>query len=374
MAHRTDDPRLSEARAIALPELAESLALELRRVGSEFVGPCPDCGGDDRFAISVPKNVFNCRKCGAKGDAIALVMLTKGCDFGAALDYLCGAREVAPDPAELARRRKKAEAARLRREEEAQRYRREAIVAARRIWSDSRPLAQVDPATGPVAYLALRGITLTGQPTCLRYHPELPYMVAARAQSREWREVYRGPAMVAAVQGRDDRFCAVHRTWFDLGRPRGKARILDAGRELKTKESRGSIKGGAIRLWTPHGATTLLVGEGIETTYTAWAAGPRDWAYWSGVSLGNMAGRRRSGPGLKFAGLPDLGDREAFVPPRWVRRLVYVQDGDSDPQLTRAQLLAGLRRAMALRPGLTGAIVHAGDGRDLNDIVMEAQA
>lgn len=378
-----EDPRLAEARALPLREIADSLGLQLRRQGGEMVGPCPACGGTDRFAISLPKNVWNCRRCARGGDAIALVMLATGCDFRAALERLCGPPgSLAPDPAELARRQAKAEASRRQREREAEKYRRAALDAARAIWRQSRPLGEVAAGCGPVAYLALRGIDLRAPadgatpplPACLRYHAELPYMVQDATARREWREVWRGPAMVAAVQGPDDRLCAVHRTWFDLDRPRGKARILDGDRELKSKESRGSIKGGSIRLWTPRGATVMAMGEGIETTYTAWMAGARDWAYWAGVSLGNMAGRRLSGEGRRFMGLPDLTDRAAFVPPPWVRRLVLIQDGDSEARSTRAQLLACARRAMALRPGLTAAIVHAGEGRDLNDIVMEIAA
>ena len=34
--------------------------------------------------------------------------------------------------------------------------------------------------------------------------------------------------------------------------------------------------------------------------------------------------------------------------------------------------LSGLRRAMALRPGLTAAIVHPGEGIDMNDLLMGA--
>jgi hypothetical protein len=37
--------------------------------------------------------------------------------------------------------------------------------------------------------------------------------------------------------------------------------------------------------------------------------------------------------------------------------------------MTRAKLEAGLRRAMAHRPGLVGQIVKAGDGVDLNDVL-----
>ena len=59
----------------------------------------------------------------------------------------------------------------------------------------------------------------------------------------------------------------------------------------------------------------------------------------------------------------------SFVPPAWVRRLIFVEDGDSSPRMTRAKMLSGLRRAMAHRPGLKAQIVRAGEGIDLNDLV-----
>lgn len=98
--------------------------------------------------------------------------------------------------------------------------------------------------------------------------------------------------------------------------------------------------------------------------------GASRWAFWCLIDMGNMAGRRQAGPGLKFAGLPDLGDADAFVPPPWVKRLIFVMDGDSDPKMTRAQMEAGLRRAMARDPELRGQIVVAPSGFDLNDVLM----
>ncbi|HRO14743.1 MAG TPA: hypothetical protein PLL33_06820 [Paracoccus sp. (in: a-proteobacteria)] len=135
----------------------------------------------------------------------------------------------------------------------------------------------------------------------------------------------------------------------------------------------GSKKGGAIRLSSPPAATTLIMGEGIETTLSGRVAEAHRAvsAFWAGVDLGNMSGRRKLGEGLKYAGLPDLDDGEAFVPPARITRLIFIQDGDSDPRLTRAKLEAGLRRAMVLRPGLTAALVFAGEGRDLNDVLRE---
>ena len=65
-----------------------------------------------------------------------------------------------------------------------------------------------------------------------------------------------------------------------------------------------------------------------------------------------------------------MSDRAAFVPPPWVRELILIQDGDSHAAATRSKLESCARRAMALIPGLKARIVHAGKGRDLNDILM----
>lgn len=364
----SEDPRRAEALARPIADVADMLALQgLRRAGGELVGPCPGCGGDDRFGINPRKGVFGCRKCGAGGDVIALVMFVRGLDFPAALTWLCGERqEISAEE----RRQREAAAAEHRRarEAEAARYRASAIKDARRIWNEGRE-AENTPVRD---YLERRGIARALYPRLaisLRFHPELPYMVA---DGKAWRQVHRGPAMLAAVQGPDDRFCAVHRTWLDLDRPKGKAVITDpqTGEVLESKKVLGAKKGGAIRLFKGEG-TALVMGEGIETTLSACIAGTVPGAsYWAGVDLGNMSGQRRIGKGLKFEGMPDLDDAEAFVPPPWVDRLIYVQDGDSDPKLTRAKLVAGLRRAMVLRPKLRGQIVHAGEGMDLNDVLM----
>jgi phage/plasmid primase-like uncharacterized protein len=44
-------------------------------------GPCPICGGTDRFAVHPQKRAFNCRGCGASGSgAIDLVAFLDGLD------------------------------------------------------------------------------------------------------------------------------------------------------------------------------------------------------------------------------------------------------------------------------------------------------
>ncbi len=359
-----EDPRLPLARAMSMREIVDRLPLDgLRRAGHELIGPCPKCGGRDRFGINIGRGVFNCRGCQARGDGIKLVAHVMGCDFLGALAYLCGERTEI-DPAELERRKKRAEAERRRRAQEAERYRRQAIADAVQIWKRAIP-----PGGSPVVgYLAKRGISLPVLPKSIRFLPDHPYV---RKLKRGYVTFHRGPCMVAAIQGPDDRLCAVHQTWIDLSRPDGKAEILDpeSGERQNAKLVRGSKKGGAIRLGGG-GSGALIMGEGIETTLSARIAEPIGPAvYWAGVDLGNMAGIQQARDGVKFSGEPDLSDAEAFVPPPWVRRLVFIQDGDSDPEKTRAQLLSGIRRAQHHIPGLTASIVHAGEGRDLNDIL-----
>jgi hypothetical protein len=366
-----DDPRLAEARAIPIDEIAERLAIAgLKRAGREMVGPCPACGGKDRFGINTQKCVWNCRHCGA-GDGLKLVQLVLGCDFKAALGWLMG-EEVSIDPAEAQRRAARRAEDKRRSEERAARERAKAIAKAKVIWDEGK-----DPRGTVAAYLEKRGLPLAftiRTPACLRVHPALPYMVDGE-QPGQYVEIHRGPAMLAAVRAPSGELMAVHRTWIDLDQPKGKARIVHKGEVMEAKKIWGHKKGCAIRLSHEfdRAFTTLVMGEGIETTLTAMAADAwPDAAYWAGIDLGNMSGSRvLRGEGMKYAGIPDLDDRDAFLPPPWVKHLIFIQDGDSEPRLTRAKLESGLRRARAKVPGLTQiSIAHAGAGRDLNDVLM----
>lgn len=361
-----EDPRLIEAKAMPIAEIADRLGVSgLKRCGIELTGACPVCGGDDRFSINTRKNIFNCRACGG-GDGIKLAELVQGCDFKTALAFLCGERGVEIDPKEVERRRRNAAAARRKSEAQAEAYRTQAITDAKSIWRaaegfDTKPILE---------YFEIRGIKLDTLPACFRLQPRRPYY--AKSAFGGYSQVYSGPCMIAAIQRPDGRLTAVHQTWIDREMPNGKAVILDAaGKPLDVKKVRGSKKGCAIRLTAKSvESDTLVMGEGIETTLTAKLAGVfPDAMYWAGVDLGNMAGRMQRIEGARWSGYPDLGDASAFVPPPWVRRLIFIQDGDSNPKATRAKLESGLRRAMDIKPGLIGQIVHPGEGIDLNDLL-----
>lgn len=366
------DPRLDEARAIPIAELAERFGATglTRATATELVGPCPQCGGHekrgaDRFSINTARDVFNCRRCRRGGDGVALVGFILGCGFKEALEAICGARDHSLDPAEVARRRAVSAKREAAREAEAEKYRRNAIKAAKRIWQGTAPGA----GTLAEAYMRLRGITFPEWPPSLRFNPDLPYWRKIEGEGREW---HRGPAMVAAITAPSGVLVAVHMTWIDLAQPKGKAVIAGPEGVIQpAKLMRGSKRGGVIRLTGWREGATLIMGEGIETTATAMIALDDPGAmFWAGADIGNMAGKMLKGPARGvLSGLPDLSDHGAFIPPPWVTRLILLEDGDSDPTKTRAQLLSAARRAQAAIPGISAAIVPAGPGRDFNDIL-----
>jgi hypothetical protein len=83
------DPRQVEnARAVRIEDEAARRDIHLQGRGSEREGPCPICGGTDRFSINTKKQVWNCRGCDEGGDIIALVMHLDRLAFSEAVEKL----------------------------------------------------------------------------------------------------------------------------------------------------------------------------------------------------------------------------------------------------------------------------------------------
>jgi hypothetical protein len=80
---------VARARAAPIENEIKRRGIKLRGK-VERTGPCPKCGGDDRFSVNTAKQVFFCRQCGARGDVIDLVMFLDGCDFVHAATALAG--------------------------------------------------------------------------------------------------------------------------------------------------------------------------------------------------------------------------------------------------------------------------------------------
>ena len=87
---------VAKAKAVDIGAVISARGIKLKRSGKELIGPCPKCGGDDRFGVSLTERVFNCRRCGTAGDVIDLVKFLDGCDFERAVETL--AREEKPSP------------------------------------------------------------------------------------------------------------------------------------------------------------------------------------------------------------------------------------------------------------------------------------
>lgn len=80
------------ARARAVPILGELQRRGIKlpkRAGAEASGPCPICGGTDRFWVNTRRNIWGCRGCGKSGeDIIELVRHLDGVDFQVAVATL----------------------------------------------------------------------------------------------------------------------------------------------------------------------------------------------------------------------------------------------------------------------------------------------
>lgn len=85
-----DTDLIARARALSCTDLIRPhwTAKQFRALA----GPCPKCGGTDRFGISRRKNLWNCRGCQRGGDAIALAQLIHDADFPTAVEILTGER------------------------------------------------------------------------------------------------------------------------------------------------------------------------------------------------------------------------------------------------------------------------------------------
>jgi phage/plasmid primase-like uncharacterized protein len=98
-----DDAMVAVARSIRLESEIARRGIKLAPGVAERCGPCPVCGGTDRFSINLKKQVWNCRGCARGGDVIALVQHIDGGSFMEAVETLVG-----PAPRLAAKRQPKA--------------------------------------------------------------------------------------------------------------------------------------------------------------------------------------------------------------------------------------------------------------------------
>ncbi len=389
---------VDEARVASIETEIARRGLGLKRVGGELVGPCPVCGGVDRFGVNLRKGIFNCRGSGTGGDVIALVEYLDATDFRGACETLVGrpaptGASRGPDPEELARREALRLAAEAERERGERDYREEERARMRRVWKEARPIAEGSPVA---LYLARRGLTLFPD-AALRGHAGLGYF-------HDGAEIGRFPAMIAAMVDGDGVFRGAHVTWIDPV-TFGKAEIFDpaTGEVLPAKKVRGTMRGSHIAL-SQHARRSLdgeklppirrlVIGEGIETVLSVrlamaavhGQAYDAESFYWSGIALGNLGGKatetiphpslvtidkRGARRKVRAQGPVPLDEpgRTALMPPDDVTEVILLGDGDSERFATEMHLLRAAARWR--RPGRRIRHAWAGEGLDFNALLV----
>lgn len=195
-------------------------------------GPCPMCGGTDRFRWDNKdgRGTYYCNQCGS-GDGWDLLMGFREWKFAQAADAVrevCG--RAAPDPVRTQRTDEK---------------KREDI---RKLWKQSTPVTKGNLVD---RYLNTRGVSEAVYPRSLRFC------------ERCWFEekIYY-PAMLALVEDADGNPVTLHRTWLAHDGS-GKAPVDEPRRIMPATVPAGS----AIRLG--EAGEVLGVAEGIETALCA---------------------------------------------------------------------------------------------------------
>jgi putative DNA primase/helicase len=259
--------RIDQARECNILDLATRLGAQLKRVtATEWAGACPVCGGtpprSDRYSVNISKRIFNCRRCRASGDAIAMVQHVAELDFSAALDFIVGKDFVPPKTNSGISSFDISQAGNDER----------GIARARAIWTEA-----VDPRTTIVETYwggrALEMSDLAGR--VLRFHPSCP-----------WRDEPTGPLIFVPALLAPMRSIATNEITAISRR-----RLTSAGEKVGKPKMLGGCRGAAIKMDADDTVTSgLAIGEGLETCAAARQFGIRPvWALGSSGAIRTLS-------------------------------------------------------------------------------------
>jgi putative DNA primase/helicase len=282
----------------AWPAVLEQLGIAPEYLRNKH-GPCPVCGGKDRYRFHNRRGHgdFYCNGC-KPGDGFTLLMRVHGWDFRTARDRVmqaAGLREastLAPPP----RRSTWSEVA-------------DTARPPSRVLRLKRESCAVFDCAQAIDYLMSRHLWPLPDHCSLRAHVAADYFDGGE-------RIGRYAALIAEVRDIEGELVTIHTTY------------LDAGRKLATHEPRKLLspltgrEGCAVRL-TPIAGDTLGIGEGIETCLAA--ARRHDLPVWAALNTSLLA---------------------KFTPPATVKRLVILADND----------VPGLQAAAALMQRLQGRV------------------
>jgi putative DNA primase/helicase len=208
-------------------EILPQLGIDTRFLVNKH-GPCPLCGGRDRYRFSDKDGDgwYFCNQCGA-GNGLVLIRKKHGWDHKTACDEIdkiiggLSAPVVGPNRSQCSSERRARDIERL--------------------LAEATDQAIVD------TYLRRRGLSVSSP--VLRGHPDCPYFDADRKPSGRLR------AILAPFIGPDGEIKTAHRIYDapHLAKPERK----------KNMPAVGTIRGGAVRLFDC--GEELAIGEGIET-------------------------------------------------------------------------------------------------------------
>jgi putative DNA primase/helicase len=302
-------------------------------------GPCPFCGGTDRFAFSPRKVAWVCRHCtGGYASCRDFLMRFMGyTEFRQLADHVrrfYGYQPGSAAPSVLQPARPPMRKARVIRERAWKRM--------EKIWNEARAVADGDPVD---RYLRARLPGLQSIPREIRTHPALDYWDAPANEGDS--PVHAGTFPAMLVRGFD-----AEGNWVQLH----KTHVTSEGRKAPVAHPKKTCVGlsansFAFRLGEPEG-DTLGLSEGIETALAAsLLSGMVVWPCHSSSVLPNFI-------------LPE------YLRPR-VRRIVIYADSDRAKQGKRAGSVAAAALARRLRKaGLNSTIVRAGKvDTDMADLV-----
>lgn len=250
-------------------------------------GPCPMCGGKDRWRFDNKggNGTWICGQCGA-GNGMNLIMLLRGWDFAQAateIDKIVG---------------------NCQKDEQKKQVQKDPRERLRKVQEKLVPITGINPVS---IYLKNRGVSPSAE---LKLHPSMPYY-------EDGRYIGGFPAMVAKFSGPDGKPLTFHIT--HLTKHGTKAEVQHV-KKVMTPVS--ELAGGAIRLFSP--ARIMGIAEGIETAMACFdQTGIPTWASYSATLL------------------------QSFVPPPECEHLVIFADNDENFTGQRAAYALANRLAIA---------------------------
>lgn len=300
------------------PQVLEGLGIDAAYLRKKKQGPCPACGGRDRFSFDDRKGRgdFICRGCGA-GDGFELVMRVLRCDFATARRRVletAGIREHDRDgPAPIAAKPTRTEPALAR--------------PPRRVLELLETSCALEALPDAMDYLGSRGLLPLPARHGLSAHASAEYY-------EDGRRVGRYSAILAPVRDIDGELVTVHVTYLKDGR-----KLVDRSPRKMLSPLEGH-RGCAVKLM-PADGDGMGIAEGLETALAA--ARIHEVPTWSALNATLLA---------------------KFEPPNATKRLIVFADRD----------VAGLEAAARLLERLQGHVTleiraPTAPAKDWNDVL-----